>query len=92
MDKPTEQFKEKWSENGYDYEVRIHKAQSNAPLGSNSANGSTYRVARRSQKLDANGQGTGWEYADDKGNWYSESLLKSGKNQEAANSTHIPLK
>ncbi len=92
LTKPTQQFKEKWSEGGYDYEVRIHKAQVNAPEGSNSANGTTYRVARRSQEVDSNGQGKGWEYADDKGNWIKQSELKSGQNQEAANSTHIPLK
>jgi hypothetical protein len=40
-------FKEKWSENGYDYEVRIHQPPPNAPAGSNSANGPTYRIARR---------------------------------------------
>ena len=33
----------------------------------------------------------GWEYADDKGNWYKSSDLKPGKNPEAANDTHIPL-
>lgn len=84
-------FKEKWSDNGYDYEVRIHPPQTNAPEGSNSASDITFRVARRLQGKDENGQGHGWEYADDSGNWYKESELKGGKNEKAANDTHIKL-
>ncbi|SFW81981.1 RHS repeat-associated core domain-containing protein [Chitinophaga sancti] len=87
-----EKFKEKWSEGGYDYEVRIHPKQENAPEGSNSRNGTTYRVARRLQGSDSNGQGFGWEYVDDKNNWYKERDLKTGDNKQAANDTHIPLK
>jgi len=88
-------FKEKWSENGYDYEVRIHGPDSKAPPGSNSATGTTYRVARRSQGLNANGQGSGWEYGDAAGNWYPTSFLKTAPVNPAANvaasATHIPI-
>jgi RHS repeat-associated protein len=92
LNRAPEQFKEKWSEEGYDFEVRIHKAQSNAPLGSNSETMTTYRVARRLQGTNEKGEGNGWEFADEKGNWFKQSDLKSGKNEAAANDTHIPLK
>ncbi|WP_165806452.1 RHS repeat-associated core domain-containing protein [Chitinophaga parva] len=84
-------FKEKWAENGYDYEVRSRGADNKAPAGSNSAHGQTFRVARRLQGKNENGQGNGWEYADDNNNWYSETQLKSGNNPQAANDTHIPV-
>ncbi len=86
------EFKEKWSDkDGYDYEVRIHEKDVNAPSGSNSSLGRTLRVLRRKQGKDENGQGNGWESADDKGNWYKVKDLKSGKNPGAVNETHIPL-
>lgn len=91
LNSPPSSFKEKWSEGGYDYEVRIHGPQTKAPEGSNSATTTTYRVARRKQGTDENGQGYGWEYADDKNNWYKNSDLKSNKIPEAANDTHIPI-
>lgn len=84
-------YKETWSENGYDYEVRIHQPPANAPAGSNSANGPTYRVARRKQGTDANGQGYGWEYVDDKGVWHKQKDIKAGNPPQAANDTHIPV-
>ena len=94
----TKQFKRKWSSNGTDYEVRVHAASPDAPVGSNSASGTTVRVARRS--VDSNGKSTGWEYADGKGGWHSQSTLRSHNrdgtenplyNAEAANDTHIPI-
>ena len=88
---PVGGFKQTWSEGGYDYEVRIHPPQPNAPAGSNSATKTTFRVARREQGLDSNGQGKGWEHADDNGNWFPNKDLKSGKNPQAANDTHITL-
>ena len=64
---------------GYEYEVRIHPPDLNAPVGSNSASGPTYRVARRRQGTNpANGsnQGYGWEQMDINGNWHNASTLK----------------
>ncbi|MBO0940087.1 hypothetical protein J2I47_26320 [Fibrella sp. HMF5335] len=87
----TAGYKEKWSENGYDYEVRIHQPPPNAPVGSNSAKGPTYRIRRKAQGLDANGQGKGFEFMDDKGVWHRESNIKAGNPPQAANDTHIPL-
>ena len=80
------------SEGSYDFEVRAHSQQADAPSGSNSANGPTVRVARRLQGTDTNGQGTGWEFSDAKSNWYKQSELKGGTNPGAANDTHIPIK
>lgn len=77
-------LKEKWSEYGYDFEVRIHKADPNY-----GKTGNIYRVARRQQGVDANGQGFGWEYMDQAGNWYRTSVLKT--NNAAAEATHIQL-
>ena len=41
--------------------------------------------------MDGNNQGYGWEYADDKGNWYRTKDLKAGKYPGAENATHIPV-
>lgn len=46
-------------------------------------------MARREQVVNANGQGSGWEYMDDAGNWYSTSILKT--NNAAAEATHIQI-
>ena len=89
---PPESFKQQWTEEGYDYEVRIHPQDPNAPAGSNSATYSTFRISRRLQGTDANGQGYGWEYLDEKGNWFKNKDLKANKNPEASNDTHIPVK
>ncbi|WCT56195.1 hypothetical protein PQ456_01310 [Paenibacillus kyungheensis] len=82
-------FKQSWSQDGYDYQVRIHPA--NPQYGKE---GSIYRVARRQQGQDAKGQGYGWEYIDTNGNWHPTSTLKptSDKyNAKAAADTHINL-
>jgi RHS repeat-associated protein len=82
-------LKQKWSDNGFDYEVRIHAADPN-----HGKSGSIYRVARRQQGMDANGQGFGWEYLDDKGNWHHTSTLKPNSptyNPQAAADTHIEV-
>ena len=91
---PAGGLKQKWSEGGYDYEVRVHPAEP-----THGKQGSIYRVARRSQAVDANGQGTGWEYLDSNGQWHPESTLKPGKpgypnpkyNDQAARDTHHQL-
>jgi RHS repeat-associated protein len=88
---PPQSFKQEWSENGYDYEARIHPPDPNAPVGSNSASNTIFRISRRLQGKDAKGQGYGWEYVDGKDNWYKNKDLKSNKNPSAANNTHIPL-
>lgn len=77
-------LKEKWSEFGYDFEVRIHPADPRYDK-----TGSIYRVARRKQGVDSHGQGFGWQYMDESGNWYSESFLKTSNT--AAEATHIQL-
>ena len=82
-------LKQKWSADGFDYEVRIHAADPD-----HGKSGSIYRVARRSQGVDANGQGAGWEYLDNKGNWHHTSTLKPNSptyNAQAAADTHIEL-
>jgi hypothetical protein len=81
-------FKGKWSDNGYDYEVRIHEAE--AKWG---GKGSIYRVQRQSQIRDKNGQGTGKEYLGSDGIWYHQSILKANNaaSDNAAKMTHIPL-
>jgi RHS repeat-associated protein len=88
-------FKEKFSHGRFDYEVRAHPAQPGAPPGSNSANGPTFRVARRRQGTNSAGQGYGWEYADDAGKWFHTKFLKTASSDPlaatAADATHIPL-
>lgn len=87
-------LKQKWSEGGYDYEVRVHPADP-----AHGKTGSIYRIARRSQALDAKGQGSGWEYMDDAGKWHPQRTLKPGTatnpnpnyNDAAARDTHIQL-
>lgn len=91
---PASGLKQKWSNGGFDYEVRVHPA--NPAYGKS---GSIYRVARRNQTLNAKGQGTGWEYMDCAGTWHAESTLKPGGpnqpnrnyNAAAAKDTHIQL-
>ena len=91
---PAGGLKQKWSEGGFDYEVRVHPADP-----AHGKTGSIYRVARRSQARDAHGQGTGLEYMDSTGKWHPESTLKPGKpgnpnptfNDAAAKDTHIQL-
>jgi hypothetical protein len=86
-----ERLRTRWTSGQYDYEVRIHQADLGAPAGSNSAKGTTYRVSRRLRGTDASGQGNGWEFADQNNNWFPEKDLKSGKNLNASNDTHIPV-
>ena len=101
-DFPAKQYKIKFSENGYDYEIRAHGPDPTAPDGSNSKKGSTIRVSRRKQlsaeclENNPKAQGNGWEEADDANNWYSRAFLKTAKNgdaaaNQAANTVHIPL-
>ena len=85
-----DRLKQSWTENGYEYEVRIHPAEPQY-----GQQGSIYRVARRLQGTDAYGQGSGWEYMDIYGNWHHTSTLKPSNpafNSQAATDTHIPLK
>jgi hypothetical protein len=87
LKKAPNSFKEKWSEDGYDYEVRIHPADPRYDK-----TGSIFRVARRQQGTKPGStQGYGWEYLGSDGKWYHSSLLKSG-NDAAARLTHIQLK
>lgn len=94
LDTPPAGFKEKWSDKGFDYEVRIHPAD---PAFGKS--GAIYRVGRRAQGVDANGQGAGWEYIDEAGAWHPTSTLKPGGpgspnptyNAKAARETHIAV-
>jgi hypothetical protein len=89
-------LKEKWTvtEHGHTYEVRVHPADPNHGKA-----GDIYRVARRQNGVDANGQGYGWEYADSQGNWHHTKVLKPGKggsvnpdfDSQAAADTHIPM-
>jgi RHS repeat-associated protein len=89
VDHVPQGFKEEWSENGYDYEVRIHGPNPKAPDGSYSKDNSIYRVARRKQGKNENGEGFGWEYADDNNNWIHTKKLK--QDNQSANDTHIKL-
>ena len=89
LDKAPNNLKEKWAGNGYDFEVRIHPAESKY-----GKEGNIYRVARRRQGFDANGQGYGWEYIDKNGKWHHTSTLRPqnpGYNEQAACDTHIQL-
>ncbi|GIO14791.1 hypothetical protein J19TS2_43460 [Cohnella xylanilytica] len=87
LDKAPSSMKEKWSESGFDYEVRIHPADPRYDK-----EGSIYRVSRRQQGTkEGTNQGYGWEYLGDDGKWYHTSELKSG-NDAGAKATHIQLK
>jgi len=88
-------FKEVWSAGGYKYEVRIHGPQADAPPGSNSREGPTYRIRRRRLAPDSQGQGSGWEYIDKYGNWHKQKFLKTSDTNpdadKAGNDVHIPV-
>ncbi|MDH2915225.1 polymorphic toxin type 30 domain-containing protein [Kosakonia sp. HypNH10] len=75
--------------------MRAHDVNTNAPAGSNSANGPIYRVGRSQMGVNpVTNQGYGWEYGAPDGNWYHTSELKPNSpayNPQAANDTHIPL-
>ena len=87
-------LKQKWVEDGFKYEIRIHDGNTVHTDAK-----SIYRVAR--QKIAQPGsQGSGWEYMDSNGNWYQESVLRQyyrdgslnpRYNEEAARNTHIPV-
>jgi hypothetical protein len=89
-------LKEKWTvkQHGHTYEVRVHPADPKY-----GKDGDIYRVARRKDGVDANGQGYGWEYSDSNGNWHHTSKLKPGKgtsvnpsfDSQAAEDTHISM-
>ncbi|WP_238392614.1 polymorphic toxin-type HINT domain-containing protein [Paenibacillus antri] len=86
---PANGLKQKWSQDGYDFEVRVHAADPNY-----GKTGDIYRVARRQQGTNANGQGYGWEYIDHNGVWHHTSTLKPSSpnyNAQAAADTHIQL-
>ena len=91
---PPGALKQKWTEGGYDYEVRVHPANP-----THGKSGSIYRVGRRSKAVDEFGQGSGWEFMDRDGAWHAEKTLKPGKpgspnssyNETAAEATHISL-
>lgn len=86
---PAGGLKQKWSQDGYDFAVRVHAADSRY-----GKTGNIYRVARKKQGNDANGQGSGWEYIDPNGAWHHTSTLKPSSpnyNAQAAANTHIQL-
>ena len=88
---------EKFTDGVYNYEVRIHGPDINAPAGSNAASNNIYRVGRK--KIPVEGQqGSGLEYMDSSGNWHHQSTLKPtykdgtanpNYNPEAANDIHL---
>ncbi|WP_246627814.1 hypothetical protein [Paenibacillus oenotherae] len=79
LNKAPNNFKEKWSQDGFDYEVRIHAADL-----SYDKTGSIYRVSRRQQGMKpGSNQGYGWEYLGSDGKWYHTSVLKSGNDTAA---------
>ncbi len=91
---PKGGFKQKWTENGYKYEVRVHKGDPNYTNADN-----IYRVSRQ-QIPKVGEQGTGTEYLDINGKWHFENTLKQyykggienpNFNFNAARDTHIPL-
>lgn len=77
-------LKQKWEDNEYKYEVRVHPAE-----GAHGKTGSIYRVARQSKWRDDRGQGLGMEYQDQYGQWHFERDLKN--DEQAAADTHIQL-
>jgi len=93
---PLGGFKQKWTEGGYRFEVRIHPADP-----THGKSGSVYRVGRQvvPSVSDTKRQGSGLEYIDQTGVWHSEKTLKPGPvsnpnptfNKAAAESTHIQL-
>jgi RHS repeat-associated protein len=89
LKKAPDKYKEKWSQDGYNFEVRIHPADPKY-----GKKGSIYRVARQRQVTDNKGQGSGWEYMDENGNWHHTSTLNPKNhnfNEDAARDTHIQL-
>ena len=88
VEKHGGQWKHRWSENGYVYEIRIHAGN---PLYTNSKY--IFRVARQSF-------GNGWSYLGLDRKWYSTSVLKEffkngvinpNFNEFAVIVTHLPI-
>lgn len=87
LKKAPDKLKAIWSQDGFDFEVRIHAADPRYDK-----TGSIYRVARRQQGMKpGTNQGYGWEYLGSDGIWYHTSVLNAG-NDAAAKATHIQLK
>ena len=87
LDKLPKNFKEKWTDGEYKYEVRAHPADPQY-----GKDGTIYRVSRQKP-------GEGTEYMGHNGVWHHESTLKptyrDGRpnpnyNEQAAKDTHIP--
>ena len=85
---PPASFKQRWTDAGYNYEVRAHPANP-----AHGMDGSIYRVSRQKP-------GSGTEYMDIHGCWHHESTLREkfkddrynpNYNPAAASETHIPF-
>ncbi|WP_339098744.1 hypothetical protein A5821_002644 [Enterococcus sp. 7F3_DIV0205] len=94
LDTVPKNLKQKWSQDGYNYEVRVHPGNS-----AHTDAESIYRVSRKATPV-AGKQGSGMEYMDVDGNWWHESKLKAfhkggqsnpNFNHKAAKDTHIPV-
>ncbi|MBM7690593.1 hypothetical protein JOD15_003351, partial [Enterococcus ureilyticus] len=94
LDKVPKNLKQKWTQDSFNYEVRIHPGNS-----AHTDAESIYRVSRKATPV-AGKQGSGMEYMDVDGNWWPESKLKEfhkggnpnpNFNHKAAKDTHIPV-
>jgi hypothetical protein len=92
LNRLPDRYKEKWSDDKFNYEVRAHEAN---PV--HGKTGTIYRVSRKTIP-EPGKQGSGLEYMDKSGNWHHESTLKETfkdgtknpkYNAQAAADTHI---
>ncbi|SFD39275.1 hypothetical protein SAMN04488168_13655 [Bacillus sp. 491mf] len=94
LDEVPKNLKQKWTKDGYNYEVRVHPGNS-----AHTDAESIYRVSKKATPVPGK-QGSGMEYMDVDGNWWHESVLKEFHkggtpnpdfNHKAAKDTHIPV-
>lgn len=87
LDGPPGGFKQKWSENGRDFEARVHPADP-----AHGKTGSIFRVGRKDSPDPNNpkAQGTGTSMVDGAGTWHPEPTLKATSKSGVPNPTYNP--
>jgi RHS repeat-associated protein len=87
LDAPPAGFKQKWSENGRDFEARVHPADA-----AHGKTGSIFRVGRKDSPDPNNpkAQGTGTSMVDAAGTWHPEPTLKETSKTGVPNPTYNP--
>ncbi len=79
----TEGFEFKWVQDGQTYRIRVHNADSSAPVGSNAANGWVVRIKKGSWYYDYTIEAfQPARFTNQGGSFFDENIM---------NNTHIPI-